>query len=449
MAAPDSRSGGELVRVLGIIFGLAAVIGGSVGQGILRTPGIVAGAVPDQALILLLWVVGGAIAAITAVAFAELGAAIPHAGGPYIFVRRAFGPSTGIAIGWADWLNTISAQAFMAVVIAEFLHRLGVAATVPQAVLAPAMIALVLGINWMHTRICGSSQSVGSAIKGFFLIGLVLVLFLAPGSAAPKTAVGAASTSMAIGFGAVIVAIRAVQNTYDGWNNCIYFSEEMHSPHDCVPRALFGGIALVTLLYVLVNAAILHVLSPAAMAGSKFAAADALGQVVGDRADMALTIFGVISVAAILNLQVMFSGRIALAMARDRVLPSALTKVSTGGSPRVALLATTLLSAAFAASGTYEQLIALNVALGVLTNLVVTISVLRLRRTEPQLQRPWRSPFYPLPILLSALINVLLLGALIYEDPVHSLLGTGFAIAIGIAYAMAHRQRARAISPAA
>jgi APA family basic amino acid/polyamine antiporter len=216
-----------------------------------------------------------------------------------------------------------------------------------------------------------------------------------------------------------------------------------------VPRALFGGIALVTLLYVLVNAAILHVLSPAAMAGSKFAAADALGQVVGDRADMALTIFGVISVAAILNLQVMFSGRIALAMARDRVLPSALTKVSTGGSPRVALLATTLLSAAFAASGTYEQLIALNVALGVLTNLVVTISVLRLRRTEPQLQRPWRSPFYPLPILLSALINVLLLGALIYEDPVHSLLGTGFAIAIGIAYAMAHRQRARAISPAA
>ena len=113
MAAPDSRSGGELVRVLGIIFGLAAVIGGSVGQGILRTPGIVAGAVPDPALILLLWVVGGAIAAITAVAFAELGAAIPHAGGPYIFVRRAFGPSTGIAIGWADWLNTISAQALL------------------------------------------------------------------------------------------------------------------------------------------------------------------------------------------------------------------------------------------------------------------------------------------------------------------------------------------------
>jgi len=156
---------------------------------------------------------------------------------------------------------------------------------------------------------------------------------------------------------------------------------------------------------------------------------------------MALTIFGVISVAAILNLQVMFSGRIALAMARDRVLPSALTKVSTGGSPRVALLATTLLSAAFAASGTYEQLIALNVALGVLTNLVVTISVLRLRRTEPQLQRPWRSPFYPLPILLSALINVLLLGALIYEDPVHSLLGTGFACVIGLLYAIAVRVR--------
>jgi len=449
MDVANTRSTGELVRVLGIIFGLAAVVGGSVGQGILRTPGIVAAAVPNEALILLLWVAGGAIAMINAVAYAELGVAIPHAGGPYVFVRRAFGRTTGIIIGWADWFNTISAQAFMAVVIAEFIHRLGLATSVPQAVLAPAMIGIVLAINSTHTRICGSSQSIGSALKGFFLAALILLLFLVPSSGAAAAVEPSPAPSAAIGLGAVVIALRAVQNTYDGWNNCIYFSEEMHSPERCVPRALFGGIVLVTALYVLVNAALLHVVPPAGLAGSKLAAADALGVVLGDWAGVALTIFGVISVTAILNLQVMFSGRIALAMARDRVLPSGLTRVAPGGSPRRALLVTTLLSAVLAASGTYEQLIALNVALGLLINLLVTVSVPRLRRTEPELRRRWRVPFYPVPVVLSALLNIGLLVALIYEDPVHTLLGTGLACLIGLLYWVGERLRRPAAVAAA
>jgi len=418
-----------------------------VGQGILRTPGIVAAAVPDARIILLLWIAGGLIAAINAVAYAELGVSIPHAGGPYVFVRRAFGRTTGVVIGWSDWFNTISAQAFLAVVVAEFLHRLGVASTVPQAVLAPATIALVLAINWTHTRICGSSQSIGSALKGFFLIALILLLFLVPVSGRPAGVPVSQAPSVALGIGAVVVALKAVQNTYDGWNNCIYFSEEMHSPERCVPRAMFGGIFLVCGLYVLVNAALLHVLPLSALAGSKFAAADALGKVLGNWADVALTLFGVVSVTAILNLNVMFSGRIALAMARNHVLPPSLARVAPGGSPRAALLVTTFLSAVLAASGTYEQLIALNVALGLLINLLVTLSVPRLRRTEPQLRRPWRVPLYPLPIVVSALINAALLGALIYEDPVHTLAGTGLACLIGALYWLSERSRPARTAP--
>ena len=449
MQVADSRSGGELVRVLGIVFGLAAVVGGAVGQGILRTPGIVAGAVPDPAIILILWAAGGAIATVSALALAELGAAIPHAGGPYVFVRRAFGPTAGTIIGWSDWLNSISALAFMSVVVAEFIHRLGFLGQVPVALLAPGMIAIFFAVNWTNTRLCGSSQSAGSAMKGACLLLLVLILLLAPvGHHGAAAAAPPASAGVGIAFAGIIVAIRAVQNTYDGWNNCIYFCEEMHAPERCIPRALFGGIALVAALYLLVNLALLRILSPAEMASSNFPAADALGAVMGNWADTLLTAFGVISVGAILNLNVMFGPRIALAMARDRVLPRPLATVAPGGTPRNALIATTLGSAVLSASGTYEQLIAFNVALGVLINLSVSVSALRLRRTEPALARPWRIPLYPWPVLVAVAINLALLGGLIFEDPVHSLLGTGSAVMIGLGYRMARRLRPVAVKPA-
>jgi APA family basic amino acid/polyamine antiporter len=433
MLVAEPRSGRELVRVLGLIFGLAAVIGGAVGQGILRTPGIVAGAIPSPVLILLLWAAGAAIAAINAIPFAELGTAVPQAGGPYVFVRRAFGPTSGVIVGWADWLNNVSTQAFLSVVIAEFVHRLGWATGVSVGILAPAAIAVFFALNWTNTRLCGSSQSIGSVVKSAALLALVLVLLLVPARHAAVPQVSNAAP-VAIGFGAIIVALRAIQNTYDGWNNGIYFTEEMHAPERHIPRALFGGIALIAFLYLLINAAVLHVLTPAAMAHSTFAGADALGAVLGPWADTLLTLFGIVSLAAILNLNVMFGPRIALAMARDRVLPTALATVAPGGSPRLALIATTAGAIVMAASGSYEQLIAFNVALGILCNLFVDLAALRLRRTEPTLVRPWRAPFYPYSILLAAGINTALLGALIYEDPLHSLAGTGLAVATGLSY---------------
>ena len=433
MVVAEPRSGRDLVRVLGLLFGLAAVVGGAVGQGILRTPGIIAAAVTSPALLLLLWIAGAAIAAINAVPFAELGTSIPQAGGPYVFVRRAFGPTAGIVVGWSDWLNNVSSQAFMSVVVAEFIHRLGWGNGLPVGLLAPAAILLFFALNWTNTRLCGSSQSFGSILKGSALLILVLVLFFvhARHMAAPA---GAEATPVVIGLGAIIVGLRAVQNTYDGWNNGIYFCEEMHSPERHIPRALFGGIALVAALYLLINAALLHVLTPQAMALSTFAAADALGAVLGPWANTLLTVFGVVSVAAILNLNVMFGPRIALAMARDRVLPAGLATVSPGGSPRIALIATTAGAIVLATSVSHEQSIAVTVAPGGLGNFFGDLAALRLRRTEPALARPWRAPLYPYSILIAAGINAILLGALVYEDPVHSLAGTGLAVAIGISY---------------
>ena len=434
-----THSDGELLRVLGLVFGVAAVVGGSVGQGILRQPGVVAAAVPDPLLILVLWLLGGVIAAINAVPLAELGSAIPRAGGPYVFVRRAFGKTPGAIAGWADYLVNLSAQAFMAVVVAEFLHRLGALAAMPVAVLAPALIAIFYFVNLSHTKVCGSTQSIGSAIKGLGLLALVALLFFGGASDGAAAAERSSQDTAILSVGALALAMRAVQNTYDGWNNCIYFSEEMKDPHKHVPRSLFGGIALVTCIYVLINAALIYSLGPSGMAASNLPAADALAAAIGDWAGTLLTLFGIISVAAILNLNVMFGPRIALAMSRDTLLPRYCSRVSRNGSPVIALTVGTVIAAGLAASGTYQDLIAFNVALGFLVNSAVCLAALRLRQTEPALPRPWRMPLHPWPIFVAVSINAALLAAMIVEDAFHSLAGIFAAILIGVGYRLFHR----------
>jgi APA family basic amino acid/polyamine antiporter len=432
----NRRSGSELVRVLGIIFGLAAVVGGSVGQGILRSPGIVAAAVPSPELILLLWVAGGLLAMLGAIPYAEIGTAAPHAGGPYAFARRAFGPATGVTVGWADWLNNLAAIGFLTVVLAEFLHRLGLLSAVPVNVLAPIGIGVFFVVNWGSTRLCGSSQVIGSALKGVGLLILIVVLMLADRYGMAKPQPSTLSATAAIGIGGIIIGLRQVYNTYAGWNACTYFCEEMHKPERCLPKTLFGGIAIVTALYLLVNVAILRVLSPAEMAGSTLAAGDALNAVIGKWADVAITIFGLVSVSALTNLGMMFCSRIAFAMARHGVLPASLARIAPGGTPRNGLIATAAIAALLSASGSYEQLVAFSVALGLFTDLAVSLSAIKLRRSEPELPRPWRARWYPASLLAAVLLQASLLAALTWSDPFHSLAGTGFAVVLGVAFGL-------------
>jgi APA family basic amino acid/polyamine antiporter len=436
--SPKQR--GSLLRILGLVFGVAAVVGGMIGQGILRTPGIVAGAVHSPELTLALWVMGAALLAVSAFAYAELGTAIPCAGGPYDYARRAFGPTLGVVTGWAAWLVIVTVAAFLAIVVAEFLHRLGVLTGVALPLLAVGVLVLFGALNWTGTRISGDSQIAFSAFKGAALVALVILLFAQPGAAA-RAPTQVPALGGAIGIAAIATALRAIMNTYDGWQDVVYFSEELKDPGRTLPRSIALGIASVVVLYLLVNVALLHVLTPAQMAVSELPAADAAAIALGPAGGLALTVFGVISVAAIANVTIMKSARIAYALARAGHLPSALDRVAPTGTPRVALAASVLLAAAFAATGTYETVVAMNVAVGVAVVIVVNLAVVRLRRTEPAMERPFRVPLYPIPIVLAVAVNLALLAALVVEDPVHSLAGFALLAALGAGYRAAPRLR--------
>jgi APA family basic amino acid/polyamine antiporter len=430
---------GHLLRVLGLAFGVAVVVGGTIGQGIFRTPGIVAAHAHAPLLMLGLWALGGVLVAIDACAMVELSASVRQAGGPYVYVGRAFGRVARSVAGWADWLLWILVTAFISVVFSEYIHELGVARGVPGGVLAAGLIAACWAVNLGGARSSGATQTLFSAIKGAMLVGLIVALFAWRGGTGGEVVAGpmmaGSAPTAAVGVLALIGAMRAIVNTYSGWWTSSYFNEEVKRPRDLV-RATFGGIMGVTAIYVLVNAALLHVLSPAEMAATKLPAAAAATRALGPAGGTVMTAIAIFSVVAICNLVMMLVSRIGYGMARDRVLPRALTQVSAGGTPQVAMSVAAALAIVAALSGTYETLIAITVPLTVAIIGAVDLAAIRVRRSEPELERPFRMPLFPLPALVGFTLNAGLVAAMAVEDPVHTALGIGAAAVLGVGYAL-------------
>ncbi|ALE17171.1 Amino acid permease [Altererythrobacter epoxidivorans] len=409
----------RLLRVLGLGFGLAAVIGAVVGQGILRAPGVVADATGSPEVIIGLWIAGALIAMVSALPYAELGAAIPRAGGQFAFIHRALGDRMALAAAFATMFLQVTTIAMLGFVTGEFLVRLGVGG----GRLGPVEMGLVVTVlfallNASGTRSSGASQIAFSTLKGLVLVGLIVALFAGEAVEPVETTPIVRSGLLAMG-----TAILVINNTYNGWWEVVYYGEEMRDPGRQVPRALFGGIISVAVIYVLLNLAMLHVLTPDQMAGSNLVAADAAGMVFGERGDYFLTLFGVLSVGAITNLQIMSAARAHYAMARARILPEYFAKVDKRGTPLRAMALATAIGASFILTGTYQALSSMTVSIGQGLIVLVMLSVIALRRKEPDLHRPFRMPLYPASIVFALAMASSLLIVFIVQDPLYSLSG--------------------------
>lgn len=422
---------GHLLRVLGIVFGLAAVVGSVVGQGILRAPGVVAQASESPWILIALWVLGGILAAFAALPFAELGAALPSAGGVVAFAGRAFGPKARLATAFTMLLMLISALAGVAIVAGEFLVRLGVGGgRFGPGALATFMLVLFFVVNAPGTRMSGTVQILFSATKGVVLMALAVVLFSQPGVAQAATPIELAPQGW-LGFA---TAMLVIVGAYNGWGDVVVYGEEIEDPGKQIPRAIFGGILGITLLYVAVNLALLHRLTPAEMASSEFAAADAAGTVFGGTGDLVFTLFGLLSISAICSLMMMTISRITYDSAREGILPSYFATVTPRGTPLRAMTLVVLGSAAFLWSGTYLALSSTSTSLSQAIFVLVALCSMRLHITEPGLVRPLKVPFFwPLMCLL-LLLDAVTLAVFIAQDPYYALLGFGLVAALSGGY---------------
>ncbi len=389
----------HLLRVFGLGFGLAVVIGGVIGSGIMRNPGVVAAGFGSAPLVLLAWLGGGLFCAVDAMPVVEVGSAIPLAGGPYPLAKRAFGPLIGFVVGWADWLQLAISTGFIAVAFGEYIHRLGLVPHIDGGLLAMGLVAACGALNWIGAKVGGWSQDLGSAVKAIGLLILVLLIFLAPRGAP----IAAGPPPPAFTWIAAVVALRAIYGAYGGWQGAIYFSEEVNAPERNIARATFAGLALVTTIYVLVNAAVLWVLPIGVLAHSTLPVGDAARIVLGEASSLVVTGLAIVAVATLTNLQIMEHARNTYALARGGMLPPRLTHVSLSGSPRVSLMVVlaailVIIGAADLVKGTlYVVLLNLYAPMPMIIFLALAIASVRLRRAEPDLPRPWRMPLFPLP----------------------------------------------------
>ncbi len=410
---------GRLLRIFGLGFGLAVVLGGVIGSGILRNPSVVAAGFLNPTWIILAWLAGGLFLAVDAMPTVELGAAIPQSGGPYPLAVRALGPFAGFFVGWADWLQLIFSTGFIAVAFGEQVQRLGLLPGLTTGEIAVLLVLACGMLNFIGAKVGGISQNIGSALKALGLLVIVAVLFLAHGKSG---AVAAPPPPPVFSWIAAAVAIRAIYGAYGGWEAAVYFSEELHEPERNVARATFGGIALVTVIYTLINAAVLHVLPMGVLTRSTLAVSDAMAAVLGPGSGVVVTLVAMWCVATIANLQVMEHVRNTYAMAREGRLPAVLATVSKSGTPRAALLvvvvATSLviLGADHIKGGLYEVLLNLYAPNIMIIFLMLSYGSIRLRQKEPNLPRPYKMPFYPWPAIITIAANALLVVMFVISD---------------------------------
>jgi APA family basic amino acid/polyamine antiporter len=388
-ARPSASQG--LIRILGVGFGLAVIVGSTLGIGILRTPGLVAGQLPNRTAILAVWIAGGLYTLVGAACLAELGTMLPEAGGYYVYARRAFGDAVGFAVGWTDWITYCAVLGYVSIAIGEFSALLLPSLRGHEKAVAILTLAALAALQLGGLRVSSRFQEIATVVKcGAFLTVVVAAMMFAPGIAA-----GPQSASQAPSFSGLIVALQSVVITYGGWQSAMYFSEEDRDPDRNLPRSMIGGVASVIVVYLLVNVALLSVLPIQDLARSTLPAADAAQMLLGGRGREIITILSIVSLPPMLNAILMIGTRIMFAMGRDGLLWRRAAEVTARGTPAAAMLTTTVVALVLVATGTFQRLVAV-VAFFLAANYVVCcLALIVLRRREPDHARPFRAWGYP------------------------------------------------------
>lgn len=398
----------SLKRILGVGAGLAVSIGIAVGAGIFRTPQGVATQLPNAKMIMLVWLAGGALALVDAFVLAELSTFVPKAGGWYAYVRKAYGDFPAFLYGWATTVVTYPASvAGVALVLGDYLGAILKTASQGRIPYGPwqskavaiAGILVFTGLNLIGVKQTTLAQQVFTAAK---ILAVLLVIGVAFGMTSPTgEAVVQTAVTGAITFAAFGVALQSVMWTFDGYGDAITLAEELKDPARDLPRALIGSIALLTILYLTLNAAFLAVLSPAEMTQAGNVAEVVVTRRLGPAGGTLVSVLVCIIVIGGLNAQLISGPRITFAMARDGLSFDFLSVVNRGGTPSGALLLHAACAIAFVLYGKFFDLIALTIFIIWLVNVLNVIAVFLFRKRYGAESRTFKMPGYPVVPLLA------------------------------------------------
>jgi APA family basic amino acid/polyamine antiporter len=408
----------DLIRGLGKWSSAAIVVGTMVGTGIFLKPAEMAADAGSLFIVLAAWVAGGLLSLFGALCFAELGAALPEAGGEYAYLRRAFGPVWGFLFGWmhsivgrpasassiaagllrfcAFLIPALAAPIFTARIPVPFSqapYSFGFTWAQPCAVVALAAFAF---INFLGVRAGGRVQVVLTAIKVSAVIGIIVIgfAFVQPGGVGfhPFFPSGIGAVTLTGFFGALAAALWA----YDGWEDLNLVGSEVEDPQRNIPRALILGVMFCAALFILFSLAMHWALPFEEIAKSTHVASDVVARVSGRNAALWVTLAMAISALGTLNSSILSGARVPYAMARDGIFFRGTAEIHPRfRTPGGALLFEFVISSVFALTGTFEELTSLFLFATWIFYALAVAAMMRMRRTEPGLARPYRCWGYP------------------------------------------------------
>ena len=435
-----------LVRQLGLFDSAMVVVGIVIGSGIFLTTGIMAKSIPSSGLILLAWLVGGLLTLAGALTYAELGAAMPEAGGQYVYLREAYGPMSGFLFGWILFLVYMTGGiAALSLAFGEyvgyFFPSLGtehtiLALNVPffqdslhyslsAGQITGIIVIIMLSIfNFIGVGLGKSIQNLFTVIKIGTIAAIIILGFAIGKGVPPELALNPAGMS----FGSIIiglgVALVAVSWAFDGWNNVNFIAGEIKNPRRNLPLALILGTLGITFLYVLVNYIYLYALSIQETIGVVRIAEKATGALFGSSSGALISALVIVSVFGSINGSIMVGPRVYYAMAKDGLFFRKVAHVHPRfRTPGFSILIQAVWASMLTLLGTFEQIFTFTMFIAIAFWVAATAAVFTLRKKRPELQRPYKTWGYPVVPAVFILASCGILLNTLLEKPVEAVAG--------------------------
>lgn len=423
-----------LPRRIGWFTAACVLVSNVVGTGIFTTTGFMARDLGNPGLILSVWLVGGLIALAGALSYSELGTALPVPGGEYVYLRRAYGPFIGFMSGWTSFAVGFSAAiAAGAMSFAAYVNQL-----LPfdsERGLLSTVIALAL--LWSITACHLAGKGTGGWLQRVLTLlnmGAILVL-IAVGLMSGNgdwTNLSLSDAQAAPSIGLSIVSLIFALYAYSGWNAAVYLAGEVTEPARTIPRALISGTVFVTFLYLALNIFYFYALPVTDLAQPPLVpvASKVVVALLGTDAARFVTLILCLLIAGAMSAMVWAGPRVYYAMARDGVIPACFGKLSgTGDIPINAILLQSLWASGLILSGSFERLVIYSgTVLTIFSGLAVG-AVLALRRKEPDLPRPYRTPLYPFVPVFFIVMSMVIIWNAVSERPLEAGLGIATVLA--------------------
>lgn len=429
--ADAARPVTDLKRQLTLLDATMINVGTIIASAIFIVPAEIALRLEATSLTVLVWVVGGIVSLVGALSIAELAAAMPEAGGGYVYLREAYSPVWGWLYGWANGI--VINPASIAAIAVGFAGYVGHFAALSGSGIKLVAIASILALTWLNVlgvKAGAITQNVLTLIKIATVVGLIVIGFVLPGGSSanfqPFWPEGGSR------FGAFGVAMVAVLWAYDGWIETTYVGGEVVRPERNLPRAIIYSALICMALYILVTVSFTYVLGPQKVAGSQLVASDAAAVTLGAVGAGLVAAAILISTLGANNGIVLTAARIPYAMARDRLLfPSIGTVHPRWLTPANSLYVQAVISIGLTITGKYNWLYTYVVFAEFVFYALMCGAVIRLRTRRADLPRPYRAWGYPVTPILFIAFSLWLVANTIKEDPVDSAVAAGL-IAVGL-----------------